>query len=66
MLLAASVQIVISVKETPRTSLQAADSGIGALIGLRILRGMAGRCWGCRFQAREIMAVPEGSAPTEE
>ena len=56
-LLGAPVQTVVSAREALGTSLQAANTGIAALLELGILREATGRRWGRSFQAHEVLAI---------
>jgi Fic family protein len=60
LLLGAPVQTVVSARAALGTSLQAANTGLAALLNLGILREATGRRWGRSFQAHEVLAVLEG------
>lgn len=59
-LLGAPVQTVASARETLGLSVQAANTGIAALLELGILHEVTGRRWGRSFQAHEVLAVLDG------
>jgi Fic family protein len=63
-LLGAPVQTVASAREALGTSVQAANTGIAALLDLDIIREATGRRWGRSFQAHEILAVLDGRGVT--
>jgi len=58
-LLGAPVQSVASARQALGISVQAANTGIAALLELGIIREMTGRRWGRSFQAYEVLAVLE-------
>ncbi len=59
-LLGAPVQTVASARMALGLSTQAANTGIGALLELGILREATGRRWGRSFRAYEVLTVLEG------
>lgn len=59
-LLGAPVQTVASARETLGLSVQAANTGIAALLELGILHEVTGRRWGRSFQAHDVLAVLDG------
>ena len=54
------VQTVASARDVLGLSVQAANTGIAALLELGLLRESTGRRWGRSFQAHEVLAVLEG------
>jgi Fic family protein len=58
-LLGSPVQTVASAREAIGISVQAANTGIAALLELGILREATGRRWGRSFQAQEVLTVLE-------
>ncbi len=62
-LLGSPVQTVASAREALGISVQAANTGITALLQLGILREATGRRWGRSFQAHEVLAVLESPPP---
>lgn len=59
-LLGSPVQTVVTARQALGISLQAANTGIAALLDLGILREATGRRWGRSFQAPEVLAVLDG------
>jgi hypothetical protein len=60
------VQTVVSAREALGISIQAANTGIAALLDLGILREATGRHWGRSFQAHEVLAILEGRQGSQQ
>jgi Fic family protein len=58
-LIGAPVQTVASARAALGVSMQAANTGIGALLEIGVLHEATGRRWGRSFRAREVLATLE-------